>query len=68
VLKFLKGLASSKWVSFNNNKGDGEICQRVGKNFSIELFQFVKVIQRMRQPVYEHSDLLPRSVKGMFYN
>jgi len=38
------------------------------QNFSTEIFQVVKVIQRMPQPVYELSDLQNRPIEGLFYN
>jgi hypothetical protein len=38
------------------------------QTFSTEIFQFLKVIQRMPQPVYELSDLQGRPIEGQFYN
>jgi len=38
------------------------------KIFSTEIFQVVKSIQRMPQPVYEFSDLQARPIVGTFYN
>jgi hypothetical protein len=36
--------------------------------FSTEIFQVVKVIHRMPQPVYELTDLQGRPMEGKFYN
>jgi len=38
------------------------------QNFSTEIFQVFKVIQRMPQPVYELSDFQGRPIEGKFYN
>jgi len=38
------------------------------QNFSTEIFQVVKAIQRIPQPVYELSDLQARPIEQMFYN
>ena len=38
------------------------------QNFSTEIFQVVKFIQRMPQPVYELSDLQARPIEEKFYN
>jgi hypothetical protein len=38
------------------------------QNFSTEIFRIVEVIQPMRQPVYELSDLQSRLIEGQFYN
>jgi hypothetical protein len=38
------------------------------QTFSTEIFRFVKVIQRIPQPVYELSDLQDRPIEGQFYN
>jgi len=38
------------------------------QNFSTEIFQVVKVIRRVSQPVYELSDLQNRPIEGQFYN
>ena len=38
------------------------------QNFSTEIFQVVKVIRRVPQPVYEMSDLQSRPIEGQFYN
>ena len=38
------------------------------QNFSTEIFQVVKVIRRVPQPVYELSDLQGRPIEGRFYN
>lgn len=38
------------------------------KTFSTEIFQILKVIKRMPQPVYELSDMRARPIEGQFYN
>ena len=38
------------------------------QNFITEMFQIFKVIQRMPQRVYEHSDLQARPIEGKLYN
>ena len=38
------------------------------QNFSTQIFQVVKVIRRVPQPVYELSDLQSRPIEGRFYN
>jgi hypothetical protein len=38
------------------------------QTFSTEIFQVVKVIHRMPQPVYELTDLHGRPIEGQFYN
>jgi phosphopantetheine adenylyltransferase len=38
------------------------------QTFSKEIFQVVKVIHRMPQPVFELTDLQGRPIKGQFYN
>ena len=38
------------------------------QTFSTEIFQLVKVILRVAQPVYELTDLQDRPIEGQFYN
>ena len=38
------------------------------QNFSTDIFQVVKIIRRVPQPVYELSDLQDRPIDGQFYN
>jgi hypothetical protein len=38
------------------------------QNLSTEIFQVVKVIRHVPQPVYELSDLQSRPIEGQFYN
>ena len=56
----------SGW-SIEDNKRKGKVCQGVWTNLSTEIFRFVKVIQRVPQPVYEMTDLLDRPIEGQFY-
>jgi len=65
-VKFLKDVSSSKWGSSKNNKGKGNICQGYEQKFSTEIFQVVKVTQRIPQPLYELSDLQARPIEGKF--
>ena len=45
-----------------------KFVKRHEQTFSTEIFRFVRVIQRMSQPVYELLDMQDRPIEGHFYN